>query len=195
MYNCKSIVILNEIISLCRTQQELNTVNMLINHSFLLYWRPRNLIREFCIYLQESWKPHLPNSLTMGSKDTSRQEQQREAKWKRQRRKLCFCARCKGLHSCILDKGHLKVHQAGWHSHEIIISKWKCCIWLSLTISYNCQFQFAKNITPHIHIWCICKGWSKDIITTPDMTRNRCKPWTIFRSFIAMIKHRKDHLW
>jgi hypothetical protein len=27
------------------------------------------------------------------------------------------------------------------------------------------------------------------------MTRNRCKPSTIFRSFIAMIKHRKDHLW
>jgi hypothetical protein len=29
---------------------------------------------------KESWKPHLPNSLTMGSKDTSSQEQQREAK-------------------------------------------------------------------------------------------------------------------
>ncbi|CAM6019449.1 unnamed protein product [Sphagnum balticum] len=34
----------------------------------------------------------------MGSEDTSSQELQREAKWKRQRRKLCFCARCKGLH-------------------------------------------------------------------------------------------------
>ncbi len=97
--------------------------------------------------------------------------------------------------SCILDKGHLKVHQAGWHSHEIFISKWKCCIWLSLTISYNCQFHFGKNLTPHIHIWCIAKVDQNIIITTPDMTRNRCKPSTIFRSFIAMIKHRKDHLW
>ncbi|CAK9861772.1 unnamed protein product [Sphagnum jensenii] len=34
----------------------------------------------------------------MGSKDTSSQEQQREAKRKRQRRKLCFYAHCKGLH-------------------------------------------------------------------------------------------------
>jgi hypothetical protein len=33
MYSCKSITILNEIISLCRTQQELNTLNISINQS------------------------------------------------------------------------------------------------------------------------------------------------------------------
>jgi len=38
---------------------ELNkSLNMLINHSLLLYWRPRKLISEFCIHLQEIWKPH-----------------------------------------------------------------------------------------------------------------------------------------
>lgn len=98
MYSCKSIIILNEIISLCRTQQELNTLNMLINHSLLLHWRPRKLISEFCIHLPENWKPDSLNSLTMGSEDTSSQEQQCEAKWKQQRRKLCFCAHCKGFH-------------------------------------------------------------------------------------------------
>ncbi len=71
------------------------SLNMLINHNLLLYWRPRKLICEFCIHLQESWKPHSLNSLTMGSEDTSSQEQQHEAKWKQQRRKLCFCAHCK----------------------------------------------------------------------------------------------------
>jgi len=112
MYSCESIIFLNEIISLCRTQQELNALNMLINHCLLLHWRPRKLISEFCIHLQESWKPHSLNSLTMGSKDTSSQEQQCEAKRKRQRRKLCFCAHCKGFH--VQRKYIRRIHMIKW---------------------------------------------------------------------------------
>jgi hypothetical protein len=66
-------------------------------------------------------------------------------------------------------------------------AKWKCCIWLSLTLPYNHQFHFGKNLTPHIHIWCIAKVDQSIIITTPDMIRNRCKPSTIFTSFIHTI--------
>ncbi len=164
MYNCKSVIILNEIISLCRTQQELNTVNMLINHSFLLYWRPRNLIREFCIYLQESWKPHLPNSLTMGSKDTSSQEQQREAKWKRQRRKLCFCARCKGLH---VRRKYIK------HIHMI---KWGPSI--ASDVSYSWIFALNELIGYWIvHGMVRYRCFSMSWVIAGFLTRCTYNPW------------------